>query len=213
METILKYNKLKANLLSVINRFERRILKNVDLTDDEKTFAHEINTLINKFNDGYIPEVNYVDKSIKEIDCENSLIMDMLDDIGVGYFILLNTKEPLKLIGILNSLEKELSKITFTGKYFNYGDEKIFVKYNSDLKSIGSYSGNVILVNKEKCIECNEKTDKTIIHELVHIVLNLSGLQNLLTKNHLKDINELLCETIAMNNDKYKFVNMGGFSE
>ena len=212
METISECNELTSKLKSVINRIERKFIKG-NLTENEKKFAKNLIIEINDFNEGYIPDykINKTNINIEETD--ESTIMDMLDEIGVGYYLLLNVERPIEFISILNFLEKELSLIYFEKDKVMYRDEIVRIKYDDNLKSIGSFSGNCILVNKQKVKESNECVTKTIIHELVHLVLNFSGIQNILNKKYLKDLNELLCETISMNNDKYKFVDMGGFSE
>lgn len=212
METISECNELTSKLKSVINRIERKFIKG-NLTENEKNFAKNLIIEINNFNEDYIPDykINKTNINIEETD--ESIIMDMLDEIGVGYYLLLNVERPIEFISILSFLENELSLVSFKEGKVVYRDEIIYIKYDDNLKSIGSFSGNYILVNKQKAKESNECVTKTIIHELVHLVLNFSGIQNVLNKKYLKDINELLCETISMNNDKYKFVDMGGFSE
>ncbi|MGL5768137.1 MAG: hypothetical protein ACRCX8_21090 [Sarcina sp.] len=212
METISECNELTSKLKSVINRIERKFLKG-NLTENEKKFAKKLVDEINEFNKGYIPEYK-VNKSVISIkETNESVIMDMLDEIGVGYYLLLNIESPIEFISILSILEKELSLVVFEKNKIVYKDEIIYIKYDDNLKSIGSFLGNCILVNKQKVKESNECVTKTIIHELVHLVLNFSGIQNIFNKKYLKDLNELLCETISMNNDKYNFVDIGGFSE
>ena len=212
METIFECNELTSKLKSVINRIERKFLKG-NLTENEKKFAKKLVDEINEFNEGYTPEYKVNKSAISIKETSESIIMDMLDEIGVGYYLLLNIENPIEFISILSILEKELSLVVFEKNKIIYKDEVIRIKYDDNLKSIGSFLGNCILVNKQKVKESNECVTKTIIHELVHLVLNFSGIQNIFNKKYLKDLNELLCETISMNNDKYNFVDMGGFSE
>ncbi|MGL5712807.1 MAG: hypothetical protein ACRCX2_07295 [Paraclostridium sp.] len=208
----MSYSEFKESVESVINRLERRVLKK-DLSEKEAFFMDEVVRMIKDFNNGYTP-VEIKRNSVEIKNSTESKIMDMLDEIGVGYFVMMNVTSPLKLFGLMNLIEQELLLVeNLTKDSFFYKNEQYDIVYYDNIGPIGRCIDDTIVINKKRASLSKNGILMTIIHELVHFVIMKSNLSFEISKLKINQFEELICETIAVNNEKYKFVKRADYAE
>lgn len=199
------YKQFKNTVESMFNRIERRILKG-GLRPHEEEFMENIFNYINNFNKGYLPELE--PKTSQSIsDSTESSIMDMFDDIGIGYFVMMNSKYPMQTIGLFNIIEDGLSLIELIEKdYFIYDGEQYEIIYDDSINVVGKCLDDSIIINCYRASEQDNGVLKTILHELVHFVINKKRISGNLLKHDIRQFEELICETIAINDMKYGII-------
>lgn len=194
-----RITKLNKNLKNFSNKIERQFLND---SINEKTIE-KINKIEELFEEEKFldyTKINYQSSEIENYD----YLKKFLEKNGIAYFLYLNCASPIKLENFLSNLSKELLKVDFSDFYNDkiiYNNKIIEIKNLPEIDCLGKYLDKDIMINEQLILNNKENKLNIVIHELIHLILFNTGLQNELNSLFKKNerIDELLCELISKN--------------